>query len=102
MDVSNLEWVSHKDYLNSCDYEDLLNLKEFLEERIKSIREEDEVELFGVKGPSIIHGWYLSHEEAYKMLVEKVVPKLEKDMHVGDTVGVISKRVPGSQVKEYI
>lgn len=102
MDVSKLEWVSHRDYLNSCDYEDLLNLKEFLEERIRSIREEDKVEIFGVKGPSIIHGWHMSYEDAYKMLVEKVVPKLGNDMHVDDTIGVISKRVPESQVKEYM
>lgn len=102
MDTSNTDWVSHKDYLNSCDYDDLLNLREFLEERIKNIQEEDKVEIFGVAGPSIYEGWFMSYKEAYEVFVKKVVPKIEKEMHVDDQVGIVSKRVPESQVKEYV
>lgn len=102
MDTRNIDWVSHNDYLDSCDLDDLYNLKEFIDKRIKKIQSEEKVGIYGVIGPNIIHGWFKSYQEAYDCFVKEVVPKLEKEYHVDDKVGIESKRVPESEVKEHI
>lgn len=102
MDTRNVDWVSHKDYLDSCTLDDLYNLKGFLEDRIEDIKKEDKTEIFGVMGPSYMEGWFKTYPEAYQCFVDKVVPKLKKKFHCDDKVGITHKRVFESELKEYL
>lgn len=102
MDTRNVDWVSHKDYLDSCDYDDLKNLQRFIRERVNKIESEEEVILYFVEGPNYIEGWFDNYEDAFECLSTKVLPKLRSENHVGDSVGIDYKRVAKSEVKNYL
>lgn len=97
------QWVSHKDYLDSCSYEDLINLREFLEKRIKDIQSEEKVMIYGVMGTCTMRGWFDNYQDAYECFIDKVVPELLKEnMGLDEKVGITSKKVFKSELKEYL
>lgn len=102
MDVRDFDWVSHKDYLDNCSYDDLENLQGFIKERLDRIKQEDKVTIYGVEGSACMKGWFLQYQDAYKCLCEKAVPELEDSFSCGDMIGIREKRVFESQVKDYI
>lgn len=100
MDVSKKEWISHKDYLDSCNLEDLINLAGFVEERINKIKGQDKYTIYAVEGPAIVEGYFENYENAKELLIK--LAKEYDELDCNDTIRIRRMKVYESELSEFI